>query len=129
MSNESTTVPVQPTAEHPAFITCFFDSYRAKESHVFIMHGNVNDFPNNSGRRGDLRRALALSCDTPTMLVECKDDQQKTDVGKVQRILAYYTMANGLEFASPESNNLWRMVMKQYIKDAMPGQNETAVEE
>lgn len=124
----------QPTntlqvSEHPTFIQTFFDSYRAKESHVFIMHGNVNDFPNNSGRRGDLRRALALSCDTPSMLVECKDDAQKQDVAKVQRILAYYTMSNGLEFASPESNNMWRTIMKQYIKDLLPGSNDSQVEE
>jgi ATP-dependent 26S proteasome regulatory subunit len=118
----------QPVSEHPAFIQTFFDSYRAKEAHVFIMHGNVNDFPNNSGRRGDIRRALALSCDTPSMLAECKDDAQKQDVAKVQRILAYYTMANGLEFASPESNNLWRQIMKQYLKDIMPGTAENDLE-
>ncbi len=126
---EATTQPTNGASEHPAFISCFFDSYRAKESHVFIFHGNVNDFPNNSGRRGDLRRALALSCDTPTMLLECKDDEQKKEVNKVARILAYYTMSNGLEFASPESNNLWRQVMKQYIKDMMPGQADTALDD
>lgn len=127
---EATTQPTtQAPSEHPQFIQTFFDSYRAKESHVFIMHGNVNDFPNNSGRRGDLRRAMALSCDTPTMLVECKDDAQKSEVGKVQRILAYYTIANGLEFASPESNNLWRQIMKQYIKDVMPGAADAALDD
>src|SRR5665213_3099913 len=97
-----------PTSEQPAFIQTFFDSYRAKESHVFIMHGNINDFPNNSGRRGDLRRALALSCDTATMLLECKSQEQKEEIGKVSRILAYYTMSNGLEFASTEGINTWR---------------------
>lgn len=107
----------QQNQEHPSFIQTFFDSYRAKEAHVFILYGNVNDFPNNSGRRGDLRRALALSCDTPSMLVECKNEEQKNEVNKLQRILAYYTMANGLEFASTGSNNLWRQIMKQYLKD------------
>lgn len=124
---------VQPqnpaTSDQPAFIQTFFDSYRAKESHVFIMHGNVNDFPNNSGRRGDLRRALALSCDTATMLLECKDDAQKADVNKVQRILAYYTMSAGLEFASPEGNNLWRMVIKQYMKDTLAGSTDAQLDE
>ena len=116
-------------SSHPEFIRIFFDSYRAKEAHVFIFHGNVSDFPNNSGRRGDLRRALALSCDTPTMLAECKTDEQKAEVGKVQRILAYYTIANGLEFASPESNNLWRQIMKQYIKDVAPGTTDATLDE
>ena len=118
-----------PVSEHPKFVQVFFDSYRAKESHVFIMHGNVNDFPNNSGRRGDLRRALALSCDTPTMLAECKDDAQKQEVGKVQRILAYYTISNGLEFASVESNNMWRQIMKTYIKELTPGQADQGIED
>ena len=130
MSEESTKIQQKElSSEHPSFVVQFFDSYRAKEAHVFIMHGNVNDFPNNSGRRGDLRRALALSCDTPTMLVECKTDEQKAEVGKVSRILAYYTIANGLEFASTESNNLWRQIMKQYVKDIMPTANDTALED
>src|SRR5208283_5460664 len=116
---EAITQPTNGVSEHPAFIQTFFDSYRAKEAHVFIFHGNVNDFPNNSGRRGDLRRALALSCDTPTMLLERKDDEQKKEVAKVNRILAYYTMSNGLEFASPEGLNSWRSIMKQYLKDLM----------
>lgn len=117
-----------PASEHPGFIQTFFDSYRAKEAHVFVMHGNINDFPNNSGRRGDIRRALALSCDTPTMLVECKDDTQKAEVNKVQRILAYYTLANSLEFASPESNNLWRTIVKQYLKDIAPSTSDNDLE-
>lgn len=112
---------VEQKSDHPKFVQTFFDSYRAKESHVFIFYGNVNDFPNNSGRRGDLRRALALSCDTPTMMHECKTDEQKQDVGKVSRILAYYTVANGLEFASVESNQLWRQIMKQYLKEQLQG--------
>jgi ATP-dependent 26S proteasome regulatory subunit len=116
-------------AQHPHFVAQFFDSYRAKEAHVFIFHGNVNDFPNNSGRRGDLRRALALSCDTPTMLLECKDDEQKKEVAKVNRILAYYTMSNGLEFASPEGLNIWRSIMKQYIKDLVPSTQDPQAEE
>lgn len=124
-------IPVasQPAEQHPVFIQTFFDSYRAKEAHVFVMHGNVNDFPNNSGRRGDLRRALALSCDTPTMLTECKDTEQKAEVAKVNRVLAYYTMSNGLEFASPEGNNLWKQILKQYIKDLLPAATDTALDE
>ncbi len=125
--------PSQLTAaasNFPSFIVQFFDSYRAKESHVFIMHGNVNDFPNNSGQRGDLRRALALSCDTPTMLSECKTSEQRDEVSKVNRILVYYTMSNGLEFASPEGHSMWRQIMKQFIKDLSSGvSNDTIIDE
>lgn len=118
-----------PAAEHPTFITTFFDSYKAKESHCFLFHGNINDFPNNSGRRGDLRRALALSCDTATMQAECEDQAQKDEVGKVNRILAYYTISNGLEFASTKGNNEWRNIMKNYIKELMAGSNETSLDD
>ena len=93
------------------------------------MHGNVNDFPNSSGRRGDLRRALALSCDTQAMLMECKTDEEKDNVKKVTRILAYYTMSNGLEFATVEGNNAWRTIIKNYVKEMLLDVNDAAVEE
>jgi ATP-dependent 26S proteasome regulatory subunit len=127
--SEATVQVQESVSEHPQFIKVFFDSYRAKESHCFLFHGNINDFPNNSGRRGDLRRALALSCDTATMKAECIDAAQKEEIEKVNRILAYYTISNGLEFASPEGNSAWRTVMKTYIKELMPASNDTNLEE
>lgn len=114
---------------HPAYIETFFNSYRAKESHCFIFYGNVYDYPNNSGRRGDIRRALALSCDTASMRAECKTAEQKEKVDKLSRILAYYTISNGLEFATKESNTAWRNVMKQYLKEVMAGSQDASIEE
>lgn len=130
MGKEAVVKVAEVKSEHPAFIENFFLSYQAKEAHTFVFYGNINDFPNNSGSRGDLRRTLALACDTPTMLsaVPKEDVEKKNKINTVRRILAYYTVANGLEFASAEGNTEWKNIMKKYLTDMMKGQPESEIE-
>jgi len=48
----------------PVFLKQMNDIYRANGSHVFILHGNINDHPDNTGRPSNMQMLLSTVYDT-----------------------------------------------------------------
>src|SRR5450756_3162197 len=46
------------TSKWPEFIHEIDNVYRSNRAHVFVLHGNVNDYPDNTGVRGDIGMKL-----------------------------------------------------------------------
>src|ERR1017187_1937621 len=51
------------TSKWPEFITEIDNVYRSNRAHVFVLHGNVNDYPDNTGVRGDIGMKLFMRYD------------------------------------------------------------------
>ena len=46
-------------SEVPDCVVRLSNDYRAKIAHTFILHGNINDHQDNSGRRSNIKDLLA----------------------------------------------------------------------
>src|SRR5664279_2323547 len=72
----------------PEFINEIDNVYRSNRAHVFVLHGNVNDYPNNTGKKVSVKAPTATN-------IACR-----------------FTVPNGLVFATEDSLNAFREVLK-----------------
>jgi transitional endoplasmic reticulum ATPase len=112
----------------PEFVSDIGNIYRANASHVFILHGNVNDYPDNSGVRGDIGMTL-FGCYDQFWIAELQAEearrQGRTPVEEpvrnnpIKRIAARWSVPNGLEFATDTSREFFVTFMKEdaFYKD------------
>ena len=110
----------------PEFIKTINDDYKSKIAHVFIIHGNINDYCDNSGVRQPIHKTLATAMDDNVEremrggVVSDKggrglQDEKELKVNRrVTRILATFNLSSGLEFAHPNSHKSWVDAMKAY---------------
>jgi hypothetical protein len=85
---------------------------------VFVLHGNVNDYPDNTGVRGDIGMKLFMRYDRFWLANSLAQETRKT--GKkvsvkaptATNIACRFTVPNGLVFATEDSLNAFREVLK-----------------
>lgn len=97
------------TTKWPAFIVNIDNLYRANRAHVFALHGNVNDYPDNTGIRGDLGMTLFTRYDkfwlTEKVSQEVQNTGKKVNVKapRATNVAARFTVPDGLVFATTGS--------------------------
>lgn len=99
------------------FIQKMIKDYQAKISHVFILHGNINDFSDNSGRRHGVLSALAQVNDDNIKgdLAKAESIGSKGQAGKASiRLFATYNLSGGLEFLHETSKTQWLDALKAF---------------
>jgi SpoVK/Ycf46/Vps4 family AAA+-type ATPase len=106
------------TSKWPEFIHEIDNVYRSNRAHVFVLHGNVNDYPDNTGVRGDIGMKLFMRYDRFWLANALSQETRKT--GKkvsvkaptATNIACKFTVPNGLVFATEDSLNAFREVLK-----------------
>lgn len=111
----------------PDWLVEMDELYRANRSHVFILYGNVNDYPDNTGLRGDVNMVLFDRYDDYWLmsrtLADAKNKGEKPKLpsvaqpGKPRRLAAVYTVNRGLVFATDRSRTEFREFMKKCRPD------------
>jgi transitional endoplasmic reticulum ATPase len=93
--------------------------YSSKVAHVFILHGNIHDFPDNTGNNQPVWRTMASIFDTNIrvdMLAGAEDSEKKTgrglqdaneESGETDKVMCRFTKNNGLEFIHPASREMF----------------------
>ena len=119
----------QTAIQWPSFLSKANQEYKAGNAHVFVLHGNVNDYQDNQGLLASLRKLMMASYDDSYtaelskkegLLVNVHDATQrgtqkaeKSDT--VKRICAVFVANEGLRFASVESFKTFSEIMtKEY---------------
>jgi ATP-dependent 26S proteasome regulatory subunit len=96
----------------PDFITAINNDYRSQISHVFLLHGNIYDFVENTGSDSLIEKVFCGVSDDEFIKDAIEADLDRKDRGvsaantgpsHVRRILATYNMSQGLEFPNPHS--------------------------
>jgi hypothetical protein len=125
----------------PGFLRRANEEYRAGNAHVFVLHGNVNDYQENQGRLASLRQLMMAACDhhyTAELLerkgtdVEVQDTSQRglsqtaSAAEAPKRICAIYVANEGLRFDSDRSRELFSTILQQeYEKEIKNGKMRT----
>src|SRR4051812_31477627 len=97
--NPVTTIPL------PGWLQKVRSDYSSKVAHVFILHGNIHDFPDNTGNNQPVWRTMASIFDTNIrvdMLAGAEDSEKK--------------MGRGLQDANEESGETDK-VMCRFTKN------------
>jgi AAA+ superfamily predicted ATPase len=103
----------------PAFIAEIDNVYRSNRSHVFVLHGNVNDYPDNTGVRGDLGMKLFMRYDKSWLTAQLLEEKNNTGnpvavkPPKGNNIACRFSVPDGLVFATTESFDVFVRVLKQ----------------
>jgi len=109
----------------PDFIKAIHQDYQSGIAHCWIIHGNTEDYLDQSGSRGSLETLLASVFDTRWLTHRLEEAAAKSGksinvkVPDMSRIFAYYTAPNGLSFADADSRKAWLDMMRGYWKDKM----------
>lgn len=116
----------------PDFIRAMNNDYRSQIAHVFIVHGNIYDFVDNTGRDLSMKQIFSIHYDdgfqkdaSEESVRDKKDsglqDSSKQNV-KITRVLATYNMSNGLEFPHPKGYEAVKSIMKEKLGDKVTEQ-------
>jgi hypothetical protein len=106
------------TTQWPEFITEIDNIYRSNRAHVFVVHGNVNDYPDNTGVRGDIGMKLFMRYDRfwmqNALSAEIKKTGKKVNIKAptATNIACKFTVPNGLVFGIPGSSQVDRAVLR-----------------
>ncbi len=119
----------QTAIQWPAFLRKANQEYKSANAHVFVLHGNVNDYQDNEGLLASLRK-LMMACydDNYTtelarkegLVVDLHDASQRgiqkaEKSSAVRKICATFVANEGLRFASEESYKIFSEIMtKEY---------------
>ena len=118
------------TIPWPGIISEIDSIYRSNRAHVFVAHGNVNDYPDNSGIRGDLGMTLFTRYDkfwlTEKVSQEVKNTGKKVPVKApvATNIACKFTVPNGLVFSTPQSFEVFAQVMRSDPRFAQAKEEE-----
>src|ERR1017187_1156960 len=91
------------TSKWPEFIHEIDNVYRSNRSHVFVLHGNVNDYPDNTGVRGDLGMKLFMRYDKSWLTAQLLEEKNNTGnpvpwkPPKANNIACRFSVPDGLE--------------------------------
>ena len=106
------------TAKWPAFIVDIDNVYRANRAHVFALHGNVNDYPDNTGIRGDLGMTMFTRYDkfwlTEKVSQEVQNTGKKVNIQapRATNVAARFTVPDGLVFATEGSFQAFATILR-----------------
>ena len=112
----------------PDFVRKINEDYASKVSHVFVVHGNISDYCDNSGRRQGIVKSMALCWDNfvikELQAADSKIDerglQETTSKMKLTRIMATYNLSSGLEFVHEEGKKAFKAAMLAALPDDVP---------
>jgi len=114
----------------PEFIKTIKSDYRSKIAHVFIVHGNINDYCDNTGARQPIDRTIAIAMDdnvareirgsvSDKVGRGIQDEQEVKTNRNTTRILASFNLSSGLEFANKNSHTAWVDTMKSFYGETV----------
>lgn len=118
------------SAKWPPFITEIDNIYKSNRSHVFLLHGNVNDYPDNTGVRGNLAMTMFTRYDTFWLNEKLKQEAANLgnsysfQIPKILSISCKYSMPDGLVFATPESHKAFVALLKSDARYAEVPDND-----
>lgn len=110
--------------EPPAFLRNILNDYVSRVSHVFILHGEIYDFVDNSGYDQKLRELLSVHLDDnkqKALNPNYKEESSVTGLNqgavgpKTHRMVAFYNSSSGLTFSDPNSRIRWVETMKMHL--------------
>jgi transitional endoplasmic reticulum ATPase len=105
----------------PEFMKEIDNVYRSNSSHVFLLHGNVNDYPDNSGVRSSLAMSLYTRYDYYWTLERQRMEalasgqpftEPADDASKIRSVTCTYTIPDGLVFASVKGFEIFEAIMR-----------------
>jgi SpoVK/Ycf46/Vps4 family AAA+-type ATPase/intein/homing endonuclease len=109
----------------PDFVASINNDYRSQIAHVFILHGNIYDYCDNTGRDLTVKQVFGTAYDDNLQKdVSSEAALDKTAPGlqtsdskgvKVTRILATYNISQGLDFPHPVSAKAIQTMMKDAL--------------
>jgi len=115
-SKQLETMPKPVETALPDFIQAINDDYKSQVAHVFLLHGNIYDFCDNSGKDLTVKQVFTAAYDDnfqKDLAVAVKDtgngltDGDDT-VAKLTRILITYNISQGLEYPHPQSYEMMK---------------------
>ena len=113
----------------PEWIEELHRLYRSQVAHVFILHGNVNDYMDDTGLQTDVHHALSFAFDTAMqekMYTASGTPIRKTASGR-KSVFATFGPSKGFYFANPDSQLEWERIMTTaYEKEIKAGDNVLA---
>src|ERR1039458_2460352 len=121
--------PVSAKNQVPDFITAINADYRSQIAHVFLLHGDIYDYCDNTGRDLTVKQVFSTAYDDnfqkdltdAAILDKSSPGLQTTDqkTAKVTRILATYNMSQGLDIPHPESMKAIMTMMKDKLGEVV----------
>ena len=121
--------PVSAKNQVPDFITAINADYRSQIAHVFLLHGDIYDYCDNTGRDLTVKQVFSTAYDDnfqkdltdAAILDKSSPGLQTTDqkTAKVTRILATYNMSQGLDIPHPESFKAIQTMMKDKLGEVV----------
>ena len=111
----------------PESIVKLGNDYRAKIAHTFVLHGNISDYQDDSGYRSYIQDLLARTLDVNYQSTLAKNNKEKKNItDKGTRVLAFYSLNNGLEFAHENSRKQWEEMMAIMNPELASNKDDTA---
>jgi transitional endoplasmic reticulum ATPase len=119
--------PNQSTIPLPAWLQKVRDDYTSKVAHVFLLYGNVHDFPDNTGNNQLPWLTMNSVFDTnyrADLLGGSEDEEKKSGRGLqvtgdqssgTDKIMARFTKSQGLEFRHPASREMFEQFLTGYF--------------
>jgi hypothetical protein len=101
------------TTANPEWLEKMQRVYRSQVAHVFILHGNLNDYQDDSGLRTELATTLSCAFDTAQ---QHENDKQRgvpltqSPTGR-RSVLVTWCPTQGFVFAQKKSAEAWEKVM------------------
>lgn len=102
-------------------------------AHVFVVHGNIYDFSDNTGNRNGIVKTMASIYDTQVRqdLGGTEDSssrglgtQAETEANRTtDKVMARFTMSQGLEFMHPRSRELFEEFIRAYYTQDVINEN------
>lgn len=114
-------------ADYPAFLKQANQEYRSKNAHVFVLHGNVNDYPDNEAHLTNLRKLMVLAYDENYADELNKNEgisvgaSGKREAADVKRICGQFVINEGFRFDSEVSGDLFRKMLSDEYKAEIDG--------
>lgn len=125
----------QTAIQWPTFLSKANQEYKSGNAHVFVLHGNVNDYQDNQGLLASLRKLMMAAYDDnytaelkkkEGLVVDVHDAAQrgtqkaeKNDT--LKRICAVFVANEGMKFGSTESAKIFSEILAKEYETEIKG--------
>ena len=108
----------------PDFIQSINDDYKSQVAHVFLLHGNIYDFCDNSGKDLTVKQVFTAAYDDnfqKDLTNASSQDKSGNGLGdeeataKLTRILVTYNISQGLEYPHPQSYEMMKSAIAAVV--------------
>ncbi len=107
----------------PDFIQAINNDYKSQLAHVFLLHGNIYDFCDNSGKDQTVKQMFISAFDDNFQKSLVGENSDRVDLkgenvsSKTTRILVTYNLSQGLDYPNPQSFEMMKSAMKASLGD------------